>query len=82
MWLPPVSKCNKALAFLPDKGKRFIVLQDGTRDSGLTDGCELVLETKSSSGDYHQEMNDEVFFEWIDISYYPGLDTPSCRPDG
>jgi hypothetical protein len=42
----------------------------GTRSEGLIDGCDLVFLTKSKDGDYHQEMNSFVFFEWFEKIIY------------
>ena len=43
----------------------------------LIDGCDLVFLAKSKDGDYHQEMNSVVFFEWFEDQLMPALKNPS-----
>lgn len=59
----------------PGKGKRLIVLHAGTED-GFVPDMDLVFEGKKS-GDYHKEMNSNVFLEWFErlCTSLPG---PSC----
>lgn len=45
------------------KGKRLIVLHIGSDDGFVEDGL-LVFESKKT-GDYHEEMNSQVFEEWF-----------------
>ncbi|XP_061704644.1 uncharacterized protein LOC133515996 [Cydia pomonella] len=45
------------------KGKRLIVTHIGSED-GFVEGGLLVFESKNK-GDYHQDMNAEVFEEWF-----------------
>ena len=52
------------------KGGRLIVLHAGTVD-GWVPGAELVFRAKSSSGDYHNEMNIQHFMEWWKIQLLP-----------
>lgn len=46
------------------KGKRLIILHIGSED-GFVEGCDLVFESKKN-GDYHEEMNGEVFRSWFE----------------
>ncbi|XP_046544150.1 uncharacterized protein LOC124254280 [Haliotis rubra] len=69
MWLP--TDRQRAPMVPSWKGNRMIVLHAGSRDKGLIDGCELVFEAKKSSGDYHQEMNGEVFMDWMEHQLLP-----------
>lgn len=65
---------NKEKAFLSGKstglrnpsgkGKRLIVLHIGS-DDGFIDGGLLLFESKKS-GDYHEDMNGEVFKSWFE----------------
>ncbi|KAL4153463.1 hypothetical protein QTP88_001296 [Uroleucon formosanum] len=46
------------------KGKRLIVVNIGSEE-GFVDGGLLVFESKKGSADYHEEMNGDVFFDWL-----------------
>ncbi|KAL4096825.1 hypothetical protein QTP88_021708 [Uroleucon formosanum] len=46
------------------KGKRLIVVNIGSEE-GFIDGGLLVFESKKGSADYHEEMNGDVFFDWL-----------------
>lgn len=46
------------------KGKRLIVVHIGSSE-GFVDGGLLVFESKKGSSDYHEEMNGDVFFDWV-----------------
>jgi len=46
------------------KGKRLIVVHIGSNE-GFVDGGLLVFESKKGSSDYHEEMNGDVFFDWL-----------------
>lgn len=75
MWLP--SDCSSAPVLPSGKGRRLIILHAGTRSKGLIEGCDLVFEAKKSEGDYHSEMNGQVFLEWFEHQLLPQLDEPS-----
>lgn len=47
------------------KGKRLIVLNIGSED-GFVPGALLCFESKKNSNDYHDEMNGETFYEWME----------------
>jgi len=46
------------------KGKRLIVVHIGS-EKGFVDGGLLVFESKKGSADYHEEMNGDVFLDWL-----------------
>lgn len=46
------------------KGKRLIVVHIRSEE-GFVDGGLLTFESKKGSDDYHEEMNGDVFFEWL-----------------
>ncbi|XP_046555835.1 uncharacterized protein LOC124265087 [Haliotis rubra] len=75
MWLP--TDRQRAPVVPSGKGNRMIALRAGSRDTGLIDGCELVFEAKKSSGDYHQEMNGDVFMNWMEHQLLPNLYQPT-----
>ena len=54
------------------KGGRLIVLHAGTA-KGWVDGAELVFHAKSSTGDYHNEMNIDHFMEWWQTQLLPNI---------
>ncbi|KMQ85527.1 hypothetical protein RF55_15865 [Lasius niger] len=46
------------------KGKRLIVLHIGSAAGFVPDGL-LCFESKTDTGDYHDEMNGNTFLEWF-----------------
>ena len=75
MWLP--NDGSDAPKIPSGKDKRLIGLHAGTRSEGLIDCCDLVFLAKSKDGDYHQEMNSFVFFEWFENQLMPAVKNPS-----
>ena len=55
------------------KGTRLIILDVGSSQQGLIPGCGLIFESKTSSSDYHDEMNKEHFTEWFKDTLLPRL---------
>ena len=53
------------------KGKGFMILHIGSED-GFVEGGLLIFESKKQ-GDYHEEMNSEVFENWF-AEILPKLD--------
>jgi transposase len=47
------------------KGKRLIVLHIGSED-GFVPGGLLCFESKKNSADYHDEINGDTFYEWLE----------------
>ena len=58
------------------RGERLIVLYAGSK-AGFLKGTELVRKAKSSTGDYHDEMNGDSFFKWVKEKLIPHLPTKS-----
>ena len=50
------------------RGERLIFLH-----AGFLKGTELVWKAKSSTGDYHDEMNGDNFFKWVKEKLIPHL---------
>jgi len=51
---------------------RFIILHAGN-ENGFIQGAELVFGSKSQSGDYHGEMNQENVLKWFQKQLIPSL---------
>lgn len=49
---------------LSSKGKQLIVVHIGSSDGFVTGGL-LTFESKNNSIDYHDEINDVIFYEWF-----------------
>lgn len=60
----------------PGEGERFVVVAAGT-DEGFVDGSYLCYPAKSNQGDYHGEMNGELFKRWLTTQLLPSLPSPS-----
>ena len=60
----------------PGDGERFIVVAAGTEE-GFIDGSFISFTAKNASGDYHGEMNSELFLRWLTTSLLPSLGEPS-----
>ena len=54
------------------KGERCIIVDAGS-EHGFVQGARLVYDRKSSSGDYHSEMNSEKFMRWLRERLIPNL---------
>ena len=54
------------------RGERLIVSHAGSK-RGFLKGTELVWKAKSSTGDYHYEMNGDNFFKWVKEKLIPHL---------
>lgn len=57
-------KCVSGIPVPTGKGSRFVICHAGSSDRGFIEGAELVFQTKNS-GDYHDQMNGEIFREWF-----------------
>ncbi|CAC5379118.1 unnamed protein product [Mytilus coruscus] len=68
---PPCKGCGRVLP--TGKGTRLIFLDAGSSEQGLIPGCGLIFESKTSSSDYHDEMNKEHFTEWFKDTLLPKL---------
>ena len=71
-----VSKCwqtNQIGLSVPfNKGERMILLHAGSKN-GFISGAKLVFKAKSTTGDYHSEMNFENFKKWLQEKLLPNL---------
>ncbi|CAG2243107.1 unnamed protein product [Mytilus edulis] len=68
---PPCKGCGRVLP--SGNGTRLIILDAGSSEQGLIPGCGLIFESKTSSSDYHDEMNKEHFTEWFKDTLLPKL---------
>ena len=60
----------------PGEGERLVVVAAGTTD-GFIDGSFLYFPAKNTSGDYHGEMNGDIFLRWLTTQLLPLLEEPS-----
>lgn len=60
----------------PGEGERFVVVAAGTTN-GFVEGSYLCYPAKASQGDYHGEMNGELFQRWLTTQLLPSLPEPS-----
>ena len=61
------------------KGQRMILVNAGSKESGLLNEAGLVFQSKTTDGrDYHKEMNWIIFQNWMENKLLPLLDRPSC----
>ena len=72
LFLKYVVKSNFSLQAPFSRGERLIVLHAGSK-AGFLKGTELVWKAKSSTGDYHDEMNGDNFFKWVKEKPIPHL---------
>ena len=54
------------------KGERLIVTHAGNRD-GFIPGAELIFRAKKGDGDYHSEMNSDVYEKWFKTQLLPNI---------
>ena len=54
------------------KGQRLIVLHAGGVE-GWVEGADLVFKSKTNSADYHDEMNNQHFMEWLTQQLLPNI---------
>lgn len=59
------------------KGNRLIILHAGSK-AGFVPGAALIFQSKTSSDDYHDEMNGDAFVEWFDTQLLPNIPANSC----
>ena len=60
----------------PGDGERFVVIAGGTEE-GFVEASYLCYPAKSTQGDYHGEMNGELFQLWLTTHLLPALPEPS-----
>lgn len=55
------------------KGGRLIIAHVGSRETGLVADAAPVFIAKKAMGDYHGEMNSEVWLEWLEEKVLPKI---------
>lgn len=58
------------------KGERLIIM-NAISAKGWVDGAKLVFQAKRKTGDYHGQMNAELFQKWFVEKLLPNLSEPS-----
>ena len=56
----------------PGRGARFILINAGSKD-GYVPGAALVFNAKATTGDYHGEVNTDLFSVWWNEQLLPNL---------
>lgn len=72
----PTTSATYSRQVPPGEGERFVVIAGGTTD-GFVEGSYLCYQAKSNHGDYHGEMNGELFLRWLTTHLLPSLPEPS-----
>jgi len=66
------------------KGARIIIAHVGSRETGLEADAGLVFVGKKKSGDYHGEMNSDLWLKWPEQTVLPkipgGVLVVNCAP--
>ncbi|KAK3878624.1 hypothetical protein Pcinc_006969 [Petrolisthes cinctipes] len=60
----------------PGDGERFVVVAAGTAD-GFVEGSFLCFAANNTTGDYHGEMNGELFLRWLTTQLLSILEQPA-----
>ena len=71
---------GKIKRYVPSsKGQRLVIAHAGSRHNGLVQSAELVFVSRHTDNrDYHKEMNDNIFRDWLKDTVLPSLERPSC----
>ena len=63
---------GKKQNYTPGRGARFILINAGSKD-GYVQGAALVFNAKATTGDYHGEVNTDLFSVWWNEKLLPNL---------
>ena len=72
----PATSATYSRQVPPGEGERFVVIAGGTTD-GFVEDSFLCYQAKTKQGDYHGEMNGELFLRWLTTHLLPSLPEPS-----
>ena len=72
----PNTSANYSRQVPAREGERFVEVAGGTAE-GFIEGSFLCFPAKNTSGDYHGEMNGELFLRWLTTQLLPLIEEPS-----
>ena len=72
----PITSHRYSRQVPPGEGERFVVVAAGSTEGFVQDSF-LCFPAKNTSGDYHGEMNGQLFMKWLTTSLLPSLPEPS-----
>ena len=72
----PVTSATYSRQVPPGDGERFVVVAAGTAN-GFIESSFLSFAAKNTTGDYHGEMNGELFIRWLTSQLLPALEQPA-----
>ncbi|KAK3892202.1 hypothetical protein Pcinc_003953 [Petrolisthes cinctipes] len=72
----PVTSATYSRHVPPGEGERFVVVAGGTVDGFISESY-LCFAAKNKTGNYHGEMNSNLFLQWVTSQLLPALADPS-----